>query len=191
MIKRRLVVVAGLLGSGKSTIANRLTLEEGYDSRSVGDELARLYCLENGLSPDSPVPGLERMKTHKRIRQSDPSYFARFIIEEPYERRVIDGLRNYDDAIQAVKAGGYMVTLVAPRPFRLFRRLDTDLGKDPSLASLVTRELTELDDSDPAGSQALRVMALAHDHGIFIDASHPADVVYKETLRAIRVSNPA
>ncbi len=102
MVNSRLVCVNGLLGSGKTTLVERLVLEEGYESRCVGEELARLYREDNGLSTNAPVPGLERMTTHKRLRLTDPTYIRRFILDGTYENRAIDGLRNYDDALQVV-----------------------------------------------------------------------------------------
>ncbi len=185
MTERKLVTVTGLLGSGKTSLASRLSKEFGFESTNIGDELARVYRAENALGDDYVVPGLECMKVHKSIRQYDPQYFGRFVCEGDYKYRVVDGLRNMNDAKQLVKAGGLVVSLVAPRAQRFKRRLDLQSAKDPSLEAMLQREMQELDDPDPDGAQTLRVMALAVEHGFLVDANQPADDVFAEVAEKL------
>ncbi len=179
MSEKMLVCVTGLLGSGKTELVKGLETFD-FESLNIGDELARLYRIEHNLSENCAVPGLERMKTHKKIRQQDPEYFARFIVEGTYARRVIDGLRNLRDAEQLIKAGGHIISLVAPRAVRMSRRLGLDDAKDPSLSAMLERELTELNDSDMNGAQALRVMALSENNGFFVDATQTKEAVLEQ-----------
>ena len=168
----RLVVVTGLLGSGKTTLSRTLSEDFDYDYLGIGDELARIYRLQNNLADDQPVSGLARMPIHRMIRMHDPDYFARLCIAGDYEKRVVDGLRNQYDAERITSAGGMIVSLVAPRPVRFARRLGSgEAAKDGSIYDLVSREMAELDGDDRDGAQVLRVMALAVTDGFFIDAS--------------------
>lgn len=182
MSERHLFTVTGLPGSGKTTLLTSLANDYGIEVRNIGDELAQIYRHLNGLESSVAVTGLERMKVHKLVRQTDPGYFRRFITDEICGVRAIDGLRNYVDALHLIRHGGFVVSLVAPRPIRIVRRLHDNMHKDPSLEALMARELSELNDSDPDGAQALRVMAMAHDHGFFVDASQGKEQVLTQVL---------
>lgn len=180
MSERLLLSVTGLLGAGKTELTSRLVSEHGFESRNIGDELARIHRSQLGLADNIAISGLQRMQTHKQIRKREPDYFARFITGGEYTRRVVDGLRNYHDAQRFVQAGGLVVALVAPQEVRFNRRNGLDPIKDPSPEDMLKRELLELNDPDVHGSQALRVMSLANNHGFFVDATQSVDEVYHE-----------
>jgi GTPase SAR1 family protein len=184
--ERLLVVVTGLPGSGKTTLARGLVRNYGFESRSVGDELARLYRLEHGLPPEAPVDGTRRMPIHKKVRQTDPTYFTRYCLDGNYKRRAVDGLRNLYDARNVVSAGGYIIALTAPQDLRIARR-QHDTAKDADTAALLRREQAELDDPDINGAQALAVMGLAHCHGFCVNGSQAAEQVLHDTVAGPRV----
>jgi hypothetical protein len=191
MAENKLITITGNAGAGKSVLAQKLHAEYGFEIRNIGDELARLYRLAHGLSADTTVQGLERMKVHKEVRERDPKYFSRFILGDTCERRLVDGLRNYRDACDFIAHGGIVISLAAPRPVRFLRRLEADLNKDPDLYSLLQREMQELNDSDPDGAQTLRVMALAATNGFFVDATQPPETVFNEVVERLDLKQPA
>lgn len=179
---RKLVIITGLIGSGKTELVGKLVSGDGFEPRNIGNELARIYRLRYGLPDNEAVPGLARMGVHKAVRRNDPDYFFRYITEEPYERRVIDGLRNYRDAVRATELGARIIALVAPRAVRFDRCQYRDSIKDPSIDEMTMREERELDDPDPDGAQAIQVMRLADTHGLTIDATQEAETVYEKVV---------
>lgn len=179
-------VIAGLPYAGKTELSTAL-VGYGFKSRNIGDELARLVRVEKSLPQSSSVTGLERMPMHRLKRETDPDYFARFCTEELLSHRTVDGLRNLSDARKTLEAGGFVISLIAPRPVRMLRWLEYgDRQKDPDIDSLVLREIQEMDNPDPDSAQAVRVMALADERGFFIDASQPRVKVLEDALNSMK-----
>jgi len=189
MSRSKFVIIAGGLGSGKSTLTESLVERCDAESRNVGDELANIYRRMHGIPSSEQVAGLQRMQIHKLVRDSDPNYFIDLLsMPSRHSLCVIDGLRNMSDALGLVKQhDARVISLVAPRAIRFSRRLGIDTAKDPDIQSMVEREISELNDRDLDGAQTIEVMAMAQEHGIFIDARKPANEVFDQAVEYLGV----
>jgi dephospho-CoA kinase len=124
MDKRQLLLITGMAGSGKTTLANMLR-DRGYSVFTMGDVIRH----EVRMRDLSPTPeNLGRMAEEIREIGGDAAVARKcipLIIGEPNDRVALDGVRSLDEVYAFEEAFRIYMVAVHASPETRYRRLRT------------------------------------------------------------------
>jgi dephospho-CoA kinase len=136
---QRVVAVAGLPGSGKTTVA-KIIESYGYSYYSLGD-IVRAEAQRAGTSPDKTAVVLRLEKGRRAV--------ARGLLEnmKTSAKIVIDGLRSLEEAeaLEEVFGHVFLIYVVASRRTRYTRLVGRGRVDDPvTYSQFLMRDIREL-----------------------------------------------
>lgn len=122
MSKRRLLLITGMAGSGKTTVSNML-IEKGYRVFKMGDVIRNELRMRN-LPPT--LENLGRMAEDIRKHGGDAAVAQKcvpLIIGEPNNKVALDGVRSLDEVYAFEEAFEIVLITVHASPKTRFERL--------------------------------------------------------------------
>lgn len=130
MSRKRLILVTGMPGSGKTSISN-FAKEEGFETISMGD-IIRYIAIQEGLEPSKRNLGF--IAERVRRENGEAAVALRCIKKMSHEESemvVVDGIRSLEEVEAFREAYGHAVLLaVHASPFTRFTRLKNRGRKD-------------------------------------------------------------
>ena len=119
MEKRHIITISGVLGSGKSTSAKKISAALGYPHFSAGDFM-RQMATERGISLAELGPLAESEKE----------------IDKEIDRRQKEYMDTHDNFVIAARLGWFL----APESFKVFLALDWDTSAERIFADLKAKD---------------------------------------------------
>jgi len=139
MAKRRLLLITGMAGSGKTTLANLLR-ERGYSVFTMGDVIRHEIRMRN--LPPNPE-NLGEMAEEIRRSGGDAAVAKKcvpLIIGEPNKKVALDGVRSLDEVYASEEAFDVYMVAVHASPETRYRRLRNRGRSDDPTNRQVFRE---------------------------------------------------
>lgn len=139
MTKRRLLLITGMAGSGKTTLANLLR-DRGYSVFTMGDVIRHEARMRN--LPPTPE-NLGKMAEEIRRSGGDAAVARKcvpLIIGEPNSRVALDGVRSLDEVYAFEEAFDVYLVAVHASPETRYRRLRNRGRSDDPTNRQVFRE---------------------------------------------------
>lgn len=122
MSKRRLLLITGMAGSGKTTVSNML-IEKGYRIFKMGDVIRNELRMRN---LPSTIENLGKMAEDIRKHGGDAAVAKKcipLIIGEPNKKVALDGIRSLDEVYTFEEAFEIVLVAVHTSPETRFKRL--------------------------------------------------------------------
>ena len=122
MAKRKLLLITGMAGSGKTTLANLLQ-DKGYTVLTMGDVIRHEVRMRN-LAPTPE--NLGRMAQEIRETGGDEAVAKKcipLVIGEPNDRVALDGVRSLDEVYAFEEAFSIYMVAAHASPETRYRRL--------------------------------------------------------------------
>lgn len=158
MRERQVLGLTGFARSGKSTAVAHLTAEHGFVAVEASGVIRNELMTEHGRSVFTREEMRKKGITMKN--EFGPDFVVTRALSQPYERLVIDGIRNYTAVQTLLRNGGHMLGLVARPEVRFAREQVACDGKYPhvSVEDMIAAELPEMDSLDPNGLHMMRIL---------------------------------
>lgn len=139
MAKRRLLLITGMAGSGKTTLANLLR-DRGYSVFTMGDVIRQEVRMRN--LPPTPE-NLGEMAEEIRRSGGDAAVARKcvpLIIGEPNNKVALDGVRSLDEVYSFEEAFDVYIVTVHASPETRYKRLRNRGRSDDPTNKQVFRE---------------------------------------------------